>query len=114
MRSMSRNMKIVLLMILIIISMGINSYAGYTTVKDEILFVKSGMRIGVAEFAGSDILKYVVIEEGFTKIDDEAFENCKNLLQVTLPRSMTSISQYAFWNSDKVTLRGYTGSYAEK
>ncbi len=38
----------------------------------------------------------VVIDEGVTKIGNDAFQNCQNLTSVTIPNSMTSIGRQAF------------------
>lgn len=45
----------------------------------------------------------VVVEDGVTRIGDNAFYYCKNLITVTLPDSVTSIGKYAFQSSSKIT-----------
>ena len=51
--------------------------------------------IGKKAFAGCQ-LTAVELPEGLTKIEDSAFENCKNLRRVALPQSVTSLGAMAF------------------
>jgi hypothetical protein len=46
----------------------------------------------------------VVIESGVTSIGDNAFQNCVNLAEVTLPNTLTSIGRRAFWNTGLVSV----------
>ena len=46
-------------------------------------------------FAGSDV-ETVVIENGVTAINSDAFHNCSNLTSVTIPDTVTSIGDHAF------------------
>ena len=49
-----------------------------------------------------------------TNIGDLAFCECKSLTSVTIPDSVTSIGDRAFyWCSTKLTIKGKAGSYAE-
>lgn len=64
-------------------------------------------------------LTSIVIPEGVTKIEDEAFNNCEKLTSVTLPTTLTSIGSAAFGNCVGLTsvtlpegllsLDGFTG-----
>lgn len=51
-------------------------------------------------------IKKVIIKEGITTISYEAFQGASNLREVSLPSSLVSIGEGAFWNSglEKVTL----------
>ena len=44
-----------------------------------------------------------VIKEGTTHICQAAFMNCKGLMSVTIPNSVTSIGGYAFWDCSSLT-----------
>ena len=48
-------------------------------------------------YSDDETLVAVEIGEGFTTLDDYAFENCPNLTSVTLPNSLTSIGEDAFY-----------------
>lgn len=45
----------------------------------------------------------IIIEEGIQLIGFSAFENCKNLISVTLPNSLVQISDYAFQGCENLT-----------
>ena len=49
-------------------------------------------------FANRDDIKEVVFEEGIVSLGANDFENCSNLVKVHLPRTMTVIDRYMFWN----------------
>ena len=44
----------------------------------------------------------VTIPEGVTRIEDRAFDGCKNLTSVTIPEGVTSIGEYAFSDCDRL------------
>lgn len=46
--------------------------------------------------------KNVIIPNGFTKIDDSAFQSCFNLNSIIIPDSVTSIGDHAFGNCDSL------------
>ena len=52
--------------------------------------------MGSGVFAGCTSLKSVEFPEGFLKICDGFFEDCRNLTSVTLPNSLTFIGRQAF------------------
>ena len=64
-------------------------------------------QIGVRDSFGSNSdledLKTVVIEEGITKIGDDAFNGASNLTSVTIPTSVTSIGGFAFYGCSSLT-----------
>ena len=73
-----------------------------------------GEEIAVCQYSNKSNLEIVILEEGITKIHDEAFANCVNLTDITIPRSVTYISKWAFWNCpNSITVHGYVGSEAE-
>ena len=55
----------------------------------------------------------VIIPEGVTVIGSEVFQGCYNLTSITVPASVTEIGYNAFYTYSDVTIKGYTGSYAE-
>ena len=93
----------------------VNDENPYFTVVDGVLYTKDMRRllgvphdkaasykfpasvkeIGTGAFAGSKI-KSIVIPEGVTSIDANAFCGCENLTKVTIPKSVTHISETAF------------------
>jgi len=56
----------------------------------------------------------VTIPNSVTSIGDRAFWGCESLTSVTIPNSVTSIGSSAFWSCDNVTIYGSTGSEAER
>ena len=67
-----------------------------TTVTINSNYVMSSNYTLNAEF-GVQVKKYI-IGNGVTNIGNYAFENCSNLISVTIPNSVTSIGEYAFEN----------------
>ena len=56
----------------------------------------------------------VVVPNTVKTIKAEAFSDCSNLSKVEIPKSVNYIDKSAFYNSPKVTIYCYRGSYAEK
>lgn len=54
------------------------------------------LRIGESAFTDMDMLESIVIPEGVTHIDADAFYACSNLQSVTLPETLIYIDSYAF------------------
>ena len=67
--------------------------------------------ISAEAFRGHE-LKSVIIPEGYDYIGDYAFADVQGPLEITLPRSISNISDNCFENSN-VTIYGYNDSYAE-
>lgn len=69
---------------------------------------------GIADYAfnGKDI-RTLTIPEGYETIGDFSFADDPSPLDITIPRSVTSIGNDCFAGSD-VTIHGYSGSYAEE
>ena len=53
--------------------------------------------------AGKATLKYVILPSSITKIDQNAFKQCKNLAEITIPNAVISIGESAF--SDCINLK---------
>ncbi len=51
----------------------------------------------------SEKILSAVIENGMTRIGDNAFDNAKNLKEIVLPESLTSIGSFAFDNAKSLT-----------
>ena len=64
-------------------------------------------------FYGCESLESMIIPQGVTSIGRLAFVDCTNLTSVTIPASVTDIGDDAFYQDEKLTIYGYTGSYAE-
>ncbi|MBR3448365.1 MAG: leucine-rich repeat protein [Oscillospiraceae bacterium] len=70
--------------------------------------------ISAFTFWGCLELASIVIPEGVTSIGDSAFSRCRKLTGITIPESVTTIHKNAFDPLfSRVTIRGYSGSYAE-
>ena len=52
------------------------------------------------------------VPEGYTALESGAFEGCE-VLDITLPRSVTFIAEDAMRGCEQITIRGYVGSEAE-
>ena len=73
----------------------------------------SVMNIGWDAFSHCTSLTEITIPNSMTSIGMQAFYGCTNLTKITIPESVTSIESFAFEDCNKVTIYGYTGSYAE-
>jgi hypothetical protein len=60
--------------------------------------------------AGASCVGAVVIPEGVTKIQADAFNDALALTSITIPASATSIGDYAFVNTDKLTSVTFAGT----
>ena len=65
----------------------------------ESVTVSSGNTYGSNVFASSK-LKNAIIEEGNTTIPNGMFSGCTSLSSITIPNSVTSIGDYAFYNTN--------------
>ena len=54
-------------------------------------------------YCNGQSLKTVIIEEGFESIGEEAFSNCSNLTEITLPNSIKNIGIKAFYECSNLT-----------
>ena len=93
----------------------INDYSfNGTTSLNTIVISDQVTRIGKYAFAGS-IITELNIPSLTTLIDENAFDGCDKLENITLPRSITDIKKDAFKNlsSEKLTTLNYYGSLNE-
>ncbi|SDB25469.1 Leucine rich repeat-containing protein, partial [Ruminococcaceae bacterium FB2012] len=56
----------------------------------------------------------ITIPNSVTSIGDYAFFDCFSLTSITIPNSVTYIDSDAFWGCYNLTIKCYSGSYAEK
>ena len=45
---------------------------------------------------------HIIVPEGITRIEDEAFWNCVELQSISLPKSLRSVGEYSFRNCRKL------------
>lgn len=75
---------------------------------------KSVKIIGKGAFMFCYSLKEVELSSGLKTIKEEAFMSCSKLREVIIPKSVTKIEEGAFDYCDKLTIKGYKGTAAEK
>ena len=111
------------------------SFAGCTSLK-SVNIPSTLDKIGYAAFMGCTSLTSVNISSNISEIKGQTFQNCTSLTEFTVPNSVGTISDFsfagctslekvvipktvknisdkAFLNCDKLTIFGYTNSYAE-
>lgn len=60
-------------------------------------------------------LKKVVVQEGVRSIGKGAFDECKSLRSITIPKSVRKIGKDAIPHNDgKIVIKGENGSWIEK
>ena len=119
---MKKSKKIIFLLVsIIIITFSIfipnNSYSSTSksTIYINSITNNYGESIVTSQYSNNSDIKEVIIESGITEIHDEAFGNCTNLADITIPRTVEYISAYAFWNCpNTITIHGYEGTVAEE
>ena len=85
---------------------GYNSNTGELEIPDNIFVddVKYDVnRIGKDLFRGQTDIKSVKINDNITLIDDYAFYNCNNLVNITIGNSVKKIGRNAFFNCSSLT-----------
>ena len=60
--------------------------------------LKGAIKIGVYAFYACSGLTSITIPDSVTSVSDYAFDGCTNLGTITLPKSITNVGQYAFRN----------------
>ena len=101
----------------------------------SVTFANSITKIGIEAFSGCSSLRSATLPTSLTKIPDSAFQDCSDLRSVTIGSNVTSIGDSAFAGCDEldevtippnvtrigydafedfITIKGYTGSAAEK
>ena len=58
-------------------------------------------------------LKSIVIPDSVTSMGKWVFLGCTSLEKILIPESVTNIDEKAFLNCNRVTIYGYSDSYAE-
>ena len=111
------------------------SFAGCTSLK-SVTIPSTLDKIGFAAFMGCTSLTDIKISSNISVINGQVFMNCTSLTEFTVPESVGTISDFsfagctslekvvipktvknisakAFLNCDKLTIYGYTNSYAQ-
>ncbi len=69
------------------------------------------IKIEEKAFAGSSVKKaFMHKSQELVEIGAYAFSECKNLVQVDMPRSLTTIGDYAFYYCDKLRIAYFRGN----
>ncbi|MEG1845096.1 MAG: leucine-rich repeat domain-containing protein, partial [Clostridia bacterium] len=88
-------------------------FAGCTKLQ-KIVMPDSVNQMGKELFDGCSMLGEVVMSKNVTEIGPNTFRGCSALNSVTIYQNVTTIDANAFANVPaNMTIRGYTGSYAE-
>lgn len=69
--------------------------------------------IGTAAFECCSAMMSVTIPASVTSIGTDAFACCVSLTEIIIPSSVTAIGERSFFSCEDLTLKGYSGSYAE-
>ncbi len=86
----------------------------YNNSDNENVLSSNIKKIGAEAFRGTK-LESIYIPDGVETIEDRAFENCKDLTDVTISSSVTSIGENVFAGCSKdLIIKGEKGSQAEK
>ena len=88
----------------------IGEYAFSNSQLSKIIFRGNKLRNILSYAFYGTKLKEITLPEGCIEIDSEAFELCKELEQVTLPRSLEYMGYGVFSNCDKLRTVHYTGT----
>ena len=96
----------------------INNYAFYGDSRSSvgitsITIPKNVRSIGKYAFYRLGDLETMIILNGLTEIGDSMIDSCKKLTEITIPKSVTKISDKASSNTSLKTIKGIAGSYAE-
>ncbi|MGG7177221.1 leucine-rich repeat protein [Clostridium paraputrificum] len=70
--------------------------------------------IDTGAFFGCTSLKNITLPDSVTTIRTNAFALCSNLEKIIIPKSVKTIEPRSFNKSEKITIYGYEGSYAQK
>lgn len=80
------------------------------------VFFENGFICNISSmmFNNCENLQTIEIPGGVSYIYNEAFGNCTKLQEIIIPQTVTSIDDNAFSGCDNLTIKGYTGSTAER
>ncbi|MEE3428047.1 MAG: leucine-rich repeat domain-containing protein [Ruminococcus sp.] len=70
--------------------------------------------IGEGAFSECISLKKVELSSKLEELPKESFYHCKSLKEITIPMSVKAIADDAFLFTNKLTIKGYKGTAAEK
>lgn len=84
-------------------------YFGY----GDVSFPSSLKEILPYALSGNDWITGLVLPEGLERIDENAFCNMRNLRRVSLPKSLTLISDEAFKDDSSLSMVTYSGTKGE-
>lgn len=85
-----------------------NTLVCYPGGKTDSTYTVPGCDIGDNAFCSNKYLESLVVEEGAARIDDCAFEDCKNLTEISLPISLAEVGYKALPSTLETTR--YAGS----
>ena len=77
--------------------------------KEKLVIPSSVVKIGYNAMEDS-MARSITIEYGLRTIEDYAFKNCKNLVDITIPRSVKYIGQNSFFGNDRLKDVYYDGT----
>lgn len=80
------------------------------------VFFENGFICNISSmmFKNCENLQTIEIPEGVSYISNDAFGNCTKLQEIIIPQTVTNIDNNAFSGCDNLTIKGYTGSTAER
>ncbi len=96
-----------------ITSLGENAFADFRKLK-SVTFPSSMTTIGAGAFLSCSGLETIALPTRVMQIESGAFLGCEQLVSITIPGSVSYISTDAFYNCYNLTIKGVSGSYAEK
>lgn len=96
-----------------IISIGGGAFYGCSDLTD-ISFPETIKSIGYSAFDGCTGLTNIQLPNSITLIESYAFYGCTGLTSITIPAGVTCIDYAAFNNCQNLTIKGFSGTAAEK
>ncbi len=75
---------------------GENLISSCKSVSENYTVLDGTVTIRNSAFKNNKVIKSVVVSGGVTKIEQDAFYGCSNLVQINLPNTVTEIGKYAF------------------
>lgn len=87
---------------------------GYCFSLKEVHLLGKVKELGEGAFEDDEALTTVTLPDTLETIGSTAFLGCRKLTDLLIPASVTQIDDSAFKYCDALTLKGYTGTYAEQ